>query len=86
MLIAKKDVFDKLQQYLNHIITLEDLVDWAEITLMKYEFAEADFDVIRDVICRLGVADVKAFRLTWEECESFINQLGYKVKFDFEYA
>ena len=86
MKITKKDVFDKLQQYLNHVITLESLVDWAETTMMDSEFSEEDFDIIRNIIGRLGVADVKAFGLTWEDCESFINKLGYKVILDFEYV
>lgn len=86
MLITKKDVFNKLQQYLNHIITLENLVSWAENVMMDYDFAEEDIEVIRNIISRLGVADVKAFGLTWEECENFISKLGYKIKLDFEYA
>jgi len=31
-------------------------------------------------VSRLGVADVKAFGLTWEDCEQFLKQLGYSVR------
>ncbi|MDQ1266898.1 MAG: hypothetical protein QG635_2051 [Bacteroidota bacterium] len=86
MLITKIDVFNKLQQYLNHNITLFHLVDWAEIAMMDSDFAESDFEIIRDIVSRLGVADVRAFGLTWEDCESIVNTLGYKVKLDFEYV
>ncbi len=86
MLITKKDVFIKLQQFLNHDISLESLVDWAEIAMMEYEFDENDIDVIRNIVSRLGLADVKSFGLTWDECESYIYKLGYKVKLAFEYA
>ena len=30
----------------------------------------------------LGVADVKAFGLTWEDCEWFLSQLGYTVRIE----
>ena len=35
------------------------------------------FNAIRDVIAHLGVADVRAFGLTWEDCERLLKQLGY---------
>jgi hypothetical protein len=36
--------------------------------------------VLRDVLARLGVADVKAFGLTWEDCYDFLSRLGYRVE------
>jgi hypothetical protein len=86
MLITKNDVFDKLQQFLYHNISLEALVEWAETAMMEHEFDEVDLAVIRNIISRIGLADVKAYGLTWDECESFIAELGYKVKLNFEYA
>ena len=32
---------------------------------------------IRSAVSRLGVADVRAFGLTWEDCEEMLGQLGY---------
>lgn len=86
MTITKKDILEKLHSYLNHEITHEVLVDWAENAMMEQEFDEKDFNIIRDTIAGLGVSDVKAFGLTWEDCEKMIYNLGYKVKFKFEYA
>ena len=86
MITTKKVVFNKLQQFLNHNITLEELVDWAETAMMDYEFEEDDLGVIRNIISRLGISDIKAFGLSWEDCESFVKELGYKVKLDFEFA
>jgi len=37
-------------------------------------------DAIRDAVARLGLADVRAFGLTWEECESLLKQLGYNAR------
>jgi hypothetical protein len=30
----------------------------------------------------LGVADVRAFGLTWEDCEQLLRQLGYTARVD----
>jgi len=86
MYITKIDVFNKLQQYLTHSIALEELVDWAESAMMDDDFAEDDVEIIRNVISRLGLADVKAFGLTWEDCESIINMLGFTVKLEFVFS
>jgi hypothetical protein len=86
MLIIKKEIYYRIQQYLTHKITIDELVDWAERSMMEDEFDENDMDVIRNVVGRLGLADVKSFGLTWDECETLINELGFKVKFEFEFA
>jgi hypothetical protein len=39
-----------------------------------------DAPVLRNMIARLGVADVKVFGLTWEDCYGFLSSLGYRVK------
>ena len=44
------------------------------------EFAATHHDQIRDTVARLGLADVRAFGLTWEECKEFIGRLGYVVR------
>ncbi|MBI3008999.1 MAG: hypothetical protein HYY56_05765 [Candidatus Omnitrophica bacterium] len=82
-MIRQKDVADKLIQYLCHKITLAQLIDWAENAMMDAEFDDTDFITIRDVISRVGLADVKAFGLTWEDCEEFLTRLGYRVKIQF---
>jgi predicted oxidoreductase len=39
MLITKQTVADKITAYLQHKIGVDDLVDWAESTMMDAEFA-----------------------------------------------
>jgi hypothetical protein len=80
MVITKKDVADRIAAYLRHEITLAQLVDWAEKALMDAEFDERDFDTLTDVVTRLGVADVRAFGLGWEDCEDLLRNLGYGVR------
>jgi hypothetical protein len=50
--------------------------------MMDGDFAEQDAGVPCAVISRLGVADVRAFGLTWEDCERLLRQLGYAAPVD----
>ncbi len=80
MKITCKDVARKITDYLHHQITLEGLVDWAENMMMEADFESQDFETLHDIISRLGLADVKAFGMTWEDCENFLSRLGYKAR------
>ena len=80
MTITKKTVADKIAAYLHHEITLAQLVDWSESALLDGEFPEQDTATISAVIARLGVADVRAFGLTWEDCEAVLCQLGFSAQ------
>jgi hypothetical protein len=79
-IITRQMVADKLAAHLQHDLSLTDLVTWAENALMNAEFEEEHFTAIRDVIARLGVADVRAFGLTWDDCEQLLNRLGYAAR------
>lgn len=80
MVIDKRAVAAKLSSYLRHEIALDELVDWAERAMMDGEFAEADLPVARDVVSRLGLVDVRAFGLLWEDCDEMLRQLGFAVR------
>ena len=77
MTITKQTVADKIAAYLHHEITLAQLVDWAERALMDGELAESDTQTLTSVIARLGVADVRAFGLAWDDCEEVLRKLGF---------
>ena len=79
MKITRHAAAQQLIDYLQHRITAAQLVDWAEAAMMDGEFEEERFEVLRDVLSRVGLADVRAFGLTWEDCEDFLSRLGYKV-------
>jgi hypothetical protein len=79
MKISRRVAAQKLIDYLQHKIAAAELVDWAESAMMEGEFDEEHFDLLRDVISRVGLADVRVFGLTWEDCEDFLARLGYKV-------
>jgi cobyrinic acid a,c-diamide synthase len=77
MTITKQTVADKIAAYLHHEITLAQLVDWSERALAEGELAEDDAKTISSVVARLGVADVRAFGLPWEDCEELLRELGF---------
>lgn len=77
MPITKQTVAEKLAAYLHHKLTLAELVDWAESALMDGELDENHIESLAAVLARLGVADVRAFGQTWEDCEDTLQQLGY---------
>ncbi len=39
-----------------------------------------DAAVLRKVVPKLGLADVRAFGLEWEECAKMLRTLGFKAK------
>ncbi len=82
MLITKQVVAEQIAAYLRHAVTLAQLVDWGENALAEGEFDDRDMEVLRTVVARLGVADVRAFGLTWEDCEQALAQLGYTARVD----
>jgi hypothetical protein len=82
MTITKQTVADKIAAYLHHEMTLAQLVDWAESTLMDGELAAGDASTLSHVIARLGVADVRAFGLAWEDCEELLHKLGFSPRIE----
>jgi hypothetical protein len=80
--ITTETVAGKLTAYPHHELDLAELVDWAEDAMMEGEFEPKRQDAIRDVVSRLGLADVKSFALTWDDCEHFLTQMGYEVRIE----
>ena len=78
--ITRQTVADKLAAYLRHDLSRADLVAWAESAMMDGEFERAHLAVIRDVVARLGVADVRTFGLAWEDCEQLLSRLGFAAR------
>ncbi len=70
----------KVTDYLQKRINIAQLVDWAENMVMDADYDEQNFDTIREIIAYLGVADVKEFGLSWDNCNDFLNRLDYQVE------
>jgi len=80
MRVSKKDVADKILAYVNRSISLEQMIDWAENMICEAEYDEKDFELIKDILSHLGLADVKEFGLSWDDCYDYLSRLGYQVK------
>ena len=81
-MITKQIVAQRIFEYLNHSISLSELVDWCEKVMMDGEIEEAGSEAITEVVARVGLADVNNFGLLWEDCEKLLDQLGYKLQVD----
>ncbi|MFN3476972.1 MAG: hypothetical protein ACK4Z6_05400 [Candidatus Methylomirabilales bacterium] len=79
MVITRDTGAEQLAAYLQGKRTLAEVVSWAHEAFSEGEFDEADFEVIRDVVARLGLADVAAFGLTWEDAVEMLARLGYRA-------
>lgn len=82
MTITRDTVASKLGDYLHGDTNLAALVDWAESVMLEGDFPEGQEDVLADIVGRLGLADVKAFGLTWEDCREMFRSLGFAAKVD----
>ena len=82
MSVTKQAVAEKIAAYLKHRIALPELVDWAENAMLDGEFDDRDAAVIAAVVSRLGVADVRAFGLTWTDCEELLAKLGFSARIE----
>lgn len=76
-MITKQDTAQKIINYLHHNAQLEELVNWAENAIMEEEFEN---ETVRNIVAEIGVADTKPFGLQWQDFETMMQQLGYKLK------
>ncbi len=75
--VTRQLAAEQLAAYIKRQRTLQSLVDWSERQIMDAEFESS---VVRDVVARLGLADVRAFGLTWEDCQRLLGDLGYSAQ------
>ena len=78
-MITHQTLAFRLRDYLQHRITREALVDWAEGAMTDEGFDDRDLGALRDITARLALADVREFGLTWEDCEGYLSRLGYRT-------
>jgi ribosomal protein L7/L12 len=71
---------DQLLAYLNGTLPLAQLVDWAEEAARQGELDPSDAGVLRDIIAKLSMADVRQAGLRWEDAHEFLTRLGYRAQ------
>ncbi len=80
MIITKKTLANMLIKYINRRIDLAELVDWAEEMIKASDFEDKNFELLRDITAQIGLADVREFGLSWDDCYNYLHKLGYDVK------
>jgi hypothetical protein len=86
-MMTRQSILDKINAYLNHQITLPELVAWAESLLVEPHFPETEnADLSMDILMYLGAADTRGFPLTLEILTDVLERLGGSVKVIVEVA
>jgi len=86
MNVTRQQVAERLGGYLRGEWRLEEIVSWAEAAMAEGALPEEDLTVVRDIVARLGVSDVAAFGLTWEDLREMLARLGYRAQVELEAA
>ena len=50
--------------------------------MLEADFPPGEEEILADIVGRLGLADVKSFGLTWEDCREMFRSLGVSAKVD----
>ena len=79
-MITKKIIAGKLLAYLQHRVSLAEVVAQAEQAHLDADYKDDSSHTIRNILAQLGMADVKAFGLEWKDCESIMERLGFKLE------
>jgi hypothetical protein len=48
--------------------------------IREADFESKNFELIRDILARIGFANVREFGLTWDDCYNYLHKLGYNVR------
>jgi hypothetical protein len=79
-MITKQNIAEMLLAYLQHRLPKVELIDWAEKNLMEGYYEDDQFYTIRNILAQLGLADVQAFGLEYQDCEAIMQKLGYTLE------
>ena len=80
MVLTRKILAEMLIKYINRGIDLSGIVNWAEDMMKEAYFESSNFELIRDILARIGLADVREFGFAWNDCYDYLHKLGYDVK------
>ena len=78
-MITRETVAKVLGDYLHGDLALSELVDWSENSIAEEEFENAK---LLEIVGRLGLADVRAFGLAWEDFREMLRPLGLAARVD----
>jgi len=76
-MITRETVAKKLGDYLHGDLALNELVDWSENSIAEEEFEDSR---LVEIVARLGLSDVRAFGLAWEDFQDILRALGLSAR------
>jgi hypothetical protein len=79
MVVTEEVLTNIIAQYLNRGMAREELVDWAENMICHAEFGGKDAELLKRITGHLGLADVKEFGLSWDDCYNYLHELGHNI-------
>lgn len=80
-MMTRQTILNQLNAYLNHNLTLAELVAWAENALIEPDIPDdEDAALLMDIVMYLGAADSRGFPLTWEILSDFLTRLGSQAR------
>jgi hypothetical protein len=82
MIITNQILAINLLSYLQHKTSLSDLASWTENAFMEGDIQGEEPEVVREILAKLGLADVKEFGLLWDDGYEYMQKLGYVLKID----
>lgn len=50
--------------------------------IKEADFESKNFELTRDILARIGLANVREFGLSWDDCYDYLHKLGYDVKIE----
>ena len=82
MIITREILARMLIKYINREIDLSNLINWAEDMIAEANFEDEHFELLRDMLARIGLAGVREFGLSWDDCYEYLHKLEYDVKIE----
>ena len=82
MEITKDILANQILKFLNRKLSLEELVNWAENSIIEANYQEIYFEEIADILAKIGVSNVKGFELTTAFYLNTLIKLDYIPHFD----
>ena len=80
MIVTRKMLANMLIKYINRDIDLTSLISWSEEMTKEDGFEDKHFELLREILAWIGLADVREFGLSWDDCYDYLHKLGYDVK------
>lgn len=80
MIVTREILANNILFYLKHEMTLAQLVDWAEKSIMDADYEEKYFEVIDSIIVSIGAADAQGFEHSYSDYELYLKKLGYNLQ------